>query len=77
MNQAQSIVKASMIQGLTLEAMEKITGIRDNNLSAIENDRIEMSQHYAEVFDPMMRSLNFFARPSCQSKLMKCGFLRQ
>jgi transcriptional regulator with XRE-family HTH domain len=35
---------------LTLEAMEKITGIRDNNLSAIENDRIEMSQHYAEVF---------------------------
>ncbi|MEQ1666123.1 MAG: helix-turn-helix transcriptional regulator [Bdellovibrionales bacterium] len=36
--------------GLTLEAMGKITGIRDNNLSAIENDRIEMSQHYAEVF---------------------------
>ncbi len=36
--------------GLTLEEMEKITGIRDNNLSAIENDRIEMSQHYAEVF---------------------------
>ncbi|OFZ18854.1 MAG: hypothetical protein A2Z20_02505 [Bdellovibrionales bacterium RBG_16_40_8] len=35
---------------LTLEEMEKITGIRDNNLSAIENDRIEMSQHYAEVF---------------------------
>lgn len=37
-------------EGLTLEEMEKITGIRDNNLSAIENDRIEMSQHYAEVF---------------------------
>lgn len=37
-------------EGLTLEVMEKITGIRDNNLSAIENDRIEMSQHYAEVF---------------------------
>ncbi|MGB4971162.1 MAG: helix-turn-helix domain-containing protein [Cyclobacteriaceae bacterium] len=37
-------------EGLTLKAMEKITGIRDNNLSAIENDRIEMSQHYAEVF---------------------------
>ena len=37
-------------EGLTLEEMEEITGIRDNNLSAIENDRIEMSQHYAEVF---------------------------
>ncbi len=36
--------------GLTLEEMQEITGIRDNNLSAIENDRIEMSQHYAEVF---------------------------
>ena len=35
---------------LTLEAMEKITGVRDNNLSAIENGRIVMSQHYAEVF---------------------------
>ncbi len=37
-------------EGLTLEDMSKITGIRDNNLSAIENDRIEMSQHYAEIF---------------------------
>lgn len=37
-------------EGLTLAAMEEITGIRDNNLSAIENNRIEMSQHYAEVF---------------------------
>ncbi len=37
-------------EGLTLEKLEKITGIRDNNLSAIENNRIEMSRHYAEVF---------------------------
>ncbi len=37
-------------EGLTLEEVEEITGIRDNNLSAIENGRIEMSQHYAEVF---------------------------
>jgi transcriptional regulator with XRE-family HTH domain len=36
--------------GLTLEQMEKITGIGDYNLSAIENGRIEMSQPYAEVF---------------------------
>lgn len=37
-------------EGLTLEEMQEITGIRDNNLSAIENDRIQMSQHYAEMF---------------------------
>ena len=37
-------------EGLTLEQMGTITGIRDSNLSAIENDRIQMSQHYAEVF---------------------------
>lgn len=36
--------------GLTLLEMQEITGIRDSNLSAIENDHIEMSQHYAEVF---------------------------
>lgn len=36
--------------GLTLENMQEITGILANNLSAIENDRIVMSQHYAEVF---------------------------
>jgi transcriptional regulator with XRE-family HTH domain len=37
-------------EGLTLEQMSEITGILDNNLSAIENGRIEMSQHYAEIF---------------------------
>lgn len=37
-------------EGLTLEEMSEITGIRNNNLSAIENGRIEMSQHYAEIF---------------------------
>lgn len=36
--------------GLTLEDMEQITGIRNSNLSAIENDRIAMTQHYAEIF---------------------------
>jgi transcriptional regulator with XRE-family HTH domain len=35
---------------LTLKEMEEITGIRDNNLSAIESGRIDMSQHYAEIF---------------------------
>jgi transcriptional regulator with XRE-family HTH domain len=37
-------------EGLTLDEMEEITGIHANNLSAIENGRIDMSQHYAEVF---------------------------
>ncbi len=37
-------------EDLTLEELAEITGLRDNNLSAIENGRIEMSQHYAEVF---------------------------
>lgn len=36
--------------GFTLENMEEITGVRITNLSAIENDRIEMTQHYAEIF---------------------------
>ena len=37
-------------EGLTLQQMGKITGIRGNNLSAIENGRIEISRHYAEIF---------------------------
>ncbi len=37
-------------EGFTLKDMESITGIRESNLSAIENGRIDMSQHYAEIF---------------------------
>ncbi len=37
-------------EGLTLEELGEITGIHDNNLSAVENGRIEVSRHYAEVF---------------------------
>ena len=36
--------------GFTLKDMEDITGIRESNLSAIENGRIAMTQHYAEIF---------------------------
>jgi transcriptional regulator with XRE-family HTH domain len=35
---------------LTLKDVEKITGIQEANLSKIENDKIEVTQHYAEVF---------------------------
>ncbi len=36
--------------GMTLKEVEKVTGIREPHLSAIENGKIEMTQHYAEVF---------------------------
>ena len=34
---------------LTLEDMREITRIQVPNLSAIENDKIPMTQHYAEI----------------------------
>ncbi len=37
-------------EGFTLKDIETITGIRESNLSAIENGCIEMTQHYAEMF---------------------------
>jgi transcriptional regulator with XRE-family HTH domain len=37
-------------EGFTLKDIEDITDIRESNLSAIENGRIEMTQHYAEIF---------------------------
>lgn len=36
--------------GMTLKEVEAVTGIRESHLSAIENGKIEMTQHYAEVF---------------------------
>jgi transcriptional regulator with XRE-family HTH domain len=36
--------------GMTLKEVEEVTGIRESHLSAIENGKIEMTQHYAEVF---------------------------
>lgn len=37
-------------EGFTLKEMEAITGLRESNLSAIENGRIHITQHYAEIF---------------------------
>lgn len=34
---------------LTLKELAEVTGIRETNLSSIENGRIEMSPHYAEI----------------------------
>ncbi len=36
--------------GMTLKEVEEVTGIRESHLSAIENGKIEITQHYAEVF---------------------------
>jgi len=35
---------------ITQEELCKVTGLKRENLSAIENDRIEMTVHYAELF---------------------------
>ena len=37
-------------EGFTLRQMEEITGIRESNLSSLENGSIAMTQHYAEIF---------------------------
>lgn len=37
-------------EGFSLKNLEEITGIAQSNLSAIENDKIELTQHYAEIF---------------------------
>ena len=36
--------------GLTLRDVGEITGIQESNLSKVENGKIEITQHYAEVF---------------------------
>jgi transcriptional regulator with XRE-family HTH domain len=35
--------------GLTLKELEEITEIKEQNLSALENDRMSMTVHYAEI----------------------------
>ena len=37
-------------EGFSLDDLEQITGIAATNLSAIENGKIEMTKHYAEIF---------------------------
>lgn len=35
--------------GLTLKDVEEITGMKESNLSALENDRLEMTKRTAEI----------------------------
>ena len=37
-------------EGFSLRDLEEITGIAQSNLSAIENGKIQLTQHYAEIF---------------------------
>ncbi len=37
-------------EGFSLDDLEEITGIAATNLSAIENGKIDMTRHYAEIF---------------------------
>jgi transcriptional regulator with XRE-family HTH domain len=36
--------------GITLKELGEVTGIQESNLSALENDRVEMTSYYAERF---------------------------
>lgn len=36
--------------GISQDLMEEITGIKRTNISAIENGRLQMTSHYAEIF---------------------------
>jgi cytoskeletal protein RodZ len=36
--------------GISQEEMEEITGVKRSNISALENGRLQMTSHYAEIF---------------------------
>jgi transcriptional regulator with XRE-family HTH domain len=41
--------------GISQEELEEITGIRRSNISALENDRLAMTSHYAEILGAALR----------------------
>jgi transcriptional regulator with XRE-family HTH domain len=42
-------------EGFTLENLAEITKIKVSNLSALENGKIKMTKHYAEIFAAALR----------------------
>lgn len=36
--------------GISQDEMEEITGVKRSNISALENGRLSMTSHYAEIF---------------------------
>jgi transcriptional regulator with XRE-family HTH domain len=41
--------------GLSQDQLSEITGIARPNISGLENDRIQMSSHYAEIFSAVFK----------------------
>lgn len=52
----EDLTPGEVLRGLRIKAnisqeqMESITKIRRSNISALENDRLDMTAHYAEIF---------------------------
>ena len=45
------VLKGARIEaGISQEQMSEITGIKRSNISALENGRIQITAHYAEIF---------------------------
>lgn len=41
--------------GLSQDQLSELTGLQRSNLSALENDRISMTSHYAEIFSAVFK----------------------
>jgi transcriptional regulator with XRE-family HTH domain len=41
--------------GISQDDMEEITGVKRTNISALENGRISVTSHYAEIFGAVLK----------------------
>ncbi len=41
--------------GISQDQMQEITGVARSNISALENDRMEMTSHYAIIFGAVLK----------------------
>ena len=44
-----------VMAGISQDEMQEITGIARSNISALENERLEMTSHYAMIFAAALR----------------------
>jgi len=49
LNSSEVLRGARIEAGISQEELEEITGIKRSNISALENNRMEMTSHYAEI----------------------------
>ncbi len=50
------VIRGARVEAkISQEDMEKISGIKRSNISALENDRIAMTSHYAEIFGTILK----------------------